>query len=74
VQVSSFRLEQAAAPLGEREPSNAVWVAHEAGLQVVAWCPRPAEGDQLIAAGVDCLIVDDVPGAVAHYRGASSGG
>jgi glycerophosphoryl diester phosphodiesterase len=44
-----------------------VRVAHEAGLQVVAWCPGPAEGDALIAAGVDCLIVDDAAAAVAHY-------
>ncbi len=66
VQVASFGLNDAWRR-AEREPSHAVGVAHEAGLQVVAWCPRPAEGDQLIAAGVDCLIVDDARAAVAHY-------
>jgi glycerophosphoryl diester phosphodiesterase len=66
--VTSFRLEQAASPAVERPPSRSVQVAHEAGLQVVVWCPRPDEGDRLVAAGVDCLIVDDAPAAVAHYR------
>lgn len=65
--VTSFRLEETARGGVEREPSHSVRVAHEAGLQVLAWCPRPAEGDQLIAAGVDCLIVDDARAAVAHY-------
>jgi glycerophosphoryl diester phosphodiesterase len=67
VHVTSFRLDETATRLEAREPSHSVRVAHEAGLQVVAWCPRPAEGDRLIAAGVDCLIVDDAVAAVAHY-------
>jgi glycerophosphoryl diester phosphodiesterase len=49
--VQSFELEPAGA-------SRAVQVAHEAGLQVIAWCPAPEETDGLIAAGVDCLVVD----------------
>jgi glycerophosphoryl diester phosphodiesterase len=67
VHVTSFRLDETATRSGALEPSHSVRVAHEAGLQVVAWCPRPAEGDRLIAAGVDCLIVDDAVAAVAHY-------
>jgi glycerophosphoryl diester phosphodiesterase len=67
VHVSSFKLEQAAGHRVEQEPAYSVRVAHEAGLQVVAWCPGPADGDELIAAGVDCLIVDDAGAAVAHY-------
>jgi len=67
-QIASFRLGKAESPRVEREPLEMVRVAHEAGLQVVAWCPTPDQGDQLIAAGVDCLIVDDVPTAVEHYR------
>jgi glycerophosphoryl diester phosphodiesterase len=74
VQVRSFRLNRDGRARAEREPSWSVRVAHEAGLQVVAWCPSPAEGDQLIAAGVDCLIVDDVPDAILHYRGRSGAG
>jgi glycerophosphoryl diester phosphodiesterase len=67
VHVSSFGLGDTTARGAEPEPSHSVRVAHEAGLQVIAWCPGPAEGDRLIAAGVDCLIVDDPAAAVAHY-------
>ena len=67
-QIASFRLDSAESPRVERKPSEMVRVAHEAGLQVIAWCPAPHQGDQLIAAGVDCLIVDDAPAAVEHYR------
>jgi glycerophosphoryl diester phosphodiesterase len=53
-------------PPGERDAAHSVRVAHEAGLQVVAWCPPPEEADELIAAGVYCVIVDDVPAAMAR--------
>jgi glycerophosphoryl diester phosphodiesterase len=49
-----------------REPAEFVRVAHDAGLQVVAWCPAHAEIDRYTAAGVDCVIVDDAPAAVAR--------
>jgi glycerophosphoryl diester phosphodiesterase len=55
----------------ERAPEEAVRVAHDAGLEVIAWCPRPAEAEELAAAGVDCLVVDDVP-AVAARAGLES--
>jgi len=38
-----------------------VRVAHEAGLQVAVWSPLPADVEPLVAAGVDCLIVDAAP-------------
>jgi glycerophosphoryl diester phosphodiesterase len=60
--VDSFRLGETPAA----EIAHAVQVAHDAGLQVVAWCPDRAEAQQLIAARVDCLIVDDVRGAVGY--------
>lgn len=40
-------------------------LAHEAGLAVQAWNPRPDELEPLVAAGVDALCVNDVPDAVA---------
>jgi glycerophosphoryl diester phosphodiesterase len=46
-----------------------VEVAHEAGLQVIAWCPPPAQARALAGAGVDCLVVDDVPSALASFDG-----
>jgi glycerophosphoryl diester phosphodiesterase len=58
--VESFGLRQRAPRQGERAIADAVRVAHDAGLQVVAWCPLPAERDALLAAGVDCLVIDDV--------------
>jgi glycerophosphoryl diester phosphodiesterase len=58
--VESFGLRQDAPRLGERAIADAVRVAHDAGLQVVAWCPLPSERDVLLVAGVDCLVIDDV--------------
>jgi glycerophosphoryl diester phosphodiesterase len=46
-----------------------VRVAHEAGLQVVAWCPQPDEEEAFAQAGVDCLVVDDAPAALARRTG-----
>jgi glycerophosphoryl diester phosphodiesterase len=59
--VQSFRL----AEWPDQEVARHVEAAHAAGLQVVAWCPLPDERDRLLAAGVDCLIVDDLPAALA---------
>jgi glycerophosphoryl diester phosphodiesterase len=48
-----------------RSAEYAVSVAHEAGLEVAAWCPQAPEARTLLAAGVDAVVVDDVPRAVA---------
>jgi glycerophosphoryl diester phosphodiesterase len=48
-----------------RETAYSVDIAHRAGLQVIAWSPAVELGTELLAAGVDALIVDDVPGALA---------
>lgn len=64
--VESFGLRQASPHPGERAIAEAVAVAHGAGLQVMAWCPLPAERDVLLDAGVDCLVIDDVPPAQPH--------
>ena len=58
--VESFGLRQKAPRLGEREIADSIRVAHGAGVQVVGWCPLPSERGILLAAGVDCLIIDDV--------------
>jgi glycerophosphoryl diester phosphodiesterase len=58
--VESFGLRQGGPHPGDRSIADAVSVAHGAGLQVMAWCPLRAERDLLIAAGVDCLVIDDV--------------
>jgi glycerophosphoryl diester phosphodiesterase len=50
----------------ERDTAASLSVAHEAGLQVAAWCPEAEEQDALIEAGIDCLVIDDVPAAAAR--------
>ena len=54
-----------------REAAYSVDVAHRAGLQVVAWAPALDVGIELVRAGVDALIVDDLPAALRHYRPSS---
>ena len=44
------------------DAERAVRVAHEAGLEVGAWCPAEAERERLVAIGVDCLVIDLEPG------------
>lgn len=64
--VGSLRPAQAEGPPRERELARSVAVAHDAGLQVLAWCPKPDAVEDLVAAGVDCLVVDDVPAVLAR--------
>jgi glycerophosphoryl diester phosphodiesterase len=64
--VGSFHLGEQDAPALDRPPEKSVRVAHEAGLEVLVWCPEPSEAEQLAAAGADCLVVDDVPAVVAR--------
>ena len=44
-----------------RAATYAVGLAHEAGLEVVAWCPKVPQARELLEAGVDAVVVDDVP-------------
>ena len=66
--VGSFPLEDSPTRRLERDLAESMRVAHRAGLQVAAWCPPPEQADPLVAAGVDCLVVDDVPSRVAAAR------
>ena len=62
--VASFPLQPGPGTAVERDVATSVQVAHDAGLEVIAWCPRPWEAELLVAAGVDCLVVDDAPGTL----------
>lgn len=42
-----------------------VRLAHEAGLEVLAWCPDASTATDIAAAGVDALCVNDVAGTLA---------
>ncbi len=49
----------------ERPIEEPIRVAHEAGLQVLAWNVKVERVGELAAAGADCLVVDDVAAALA---------
>ena len=51
-----------------RSAEYAVGLAHDAGLEVVAWCPGADVARELLAAGVDAVVVDDVPTTLADLR------
>ena len=51
-----------------RPPEVSVDVAHRAGLRVLAWCPEPDVAAGLVAAGVDALVVNEVPAALTALR------
>jgi glycerophosphoryl diester phosphodiesterase len=74
----SFRFEQAVtgpgpdgqgaatAPRRRHRPvRHSVEIAHRSGLEVLAWCPKPEDVSAYVHAGVDALVVDDVPGTLA---------
>jgi glycerophosphoryl diester phosphodiesterase len=54
-----------------RSPERSVEVAHDAGLELLAWCPGPDEVAGLVAAGVDAVTVDDVPRLLPLVRSAA---
>lgn len=66
-QYHSFPLPATPAEAMERPLHDVVRVAHDAGLEIVAWCPPAGEQELLAAAGVDCIIIDDVPSRLARF-------
>ena len=72
--VRSFGPLEGGPPPGGRPVGYTVELAHRAGLDVVSWCPNPREAVALAAAGVDAVVVDDVPGTVAALRGSDLDG
>lgn len=49
-------------------PKEAVDIAHQAGLEVMAWCPKAGPARSLLEAGVDAVVVDDVSTTLAALR------
>jgi glycerophosphoryl diester phosphodiesterase len=47
--------------------------AHQAGMEVMAWSPDPAEVLSLAKAGVDAVCVNDIPGTQAALAGLRPG-
>jgi glycerophosphoryl diester phosphodiesterase len=48
-------------PPQDRPAEELVRVAHQAGLEVLTWSIPPDGRDLAVAAGADCLVIDDVP-------------
>lgn len=48
-----------------RPLEQCVDVAHKAGLEFVAWSPKPDRAPDYAAAGVDAMVIDDIPGVLA---------
>jgi glycerophosphoryl diester phosphodiesterase len=46
-----------------------IGLAHQAGLEVLAWSPTPEMAVRLASAGADALTVDDIPGVLAALAG-----
>jgi glycerophosphoryl diester phosphodiesterase len=56
----------------DADAERSVAVAHRAGLQVLGWCPDAAQAEALLAAGVDCLVIDDVIESLRPVAAAAS--
>ena len=71
LQVGSLRPEVAPQPM-PRPPARPLWrvldLLHASGRQLAVWCPGVTHAHQLAQAGVDALVVDDVPGTVRALR------
>ncbi|GGV27305.1 glycerophosphodiester phosphodiesterase [Actinomadura sp. LOL_016] len=48
-----------------RPLDHCVNAAHKAGLEVVAWCPAAEHAPRYAEAGIDAMVVNDVPGVLA---------
>ena len=65
----TFRLRPA-----ELSAETVIGLAHQAGLEVLAWSPTPEMAVRLASAGADALAVDDVPGVLAALAGEAPAG
>jgi glycerophosphoryl diester phosphodiesterase len=54
-----------------RPLAHSVDVAHQAGLEVLVWCPGAEHAAAYAEAGLDAMVVNDVPGVVAALNGES---
>jgi glycerophosphoryl diester phosphodiesterase len=59
-------------PRASRRPlQHVLTLLHRSGRQLAVWCPRLQHARQLVTAGVDALIIDDVPRTAPALRGAT---
>ncbi|NKY97388.1 glycerophosphodiester phosphodiesterase [Nocardiopsis alborubida] len=74
IDARSFGLSGDAPRPGRRSVEYTVDLAHRAGIEVVSWCPDPVDAARFAEAGMDAVVVDDVPGTVSALKGGASGG
>lgn len=55
---------------GRRPLDHVLSLLHRSGRQLAVWCPRLSHARQLVRAGADALIIDDVPFSAAALRAA----
>ncbi|MBO0772987.1 MAG: hypothetical protein J2P35_16140, partial [Actinobacteria bacterium] len=67
--IGSFALHREQPRPQDHTIEKVISVAHQAGLEVLAWCPAPEAAVRLAAAGADALSVNDVPEVVAALAG-----
>ncbi|RNL82332.1 glycerophosphodiester phosphodiesterase [Halostreptopolyspora alba] len=68
IDARSFGLSGDAPSPGRREVDYTVGVAHRAGLEIVSWCPDPTDAARFADAGMDAVVVDDVPGVLEALK------
>ncbi|MBB4933947.1 glycerophosphoryl diester phosphodiesterase [Lipingzhangella halophila] len=68
IDARSFGLTGEPARPGRREVDYTVGVAHRAGLEIVSWCPSPTDAARFADAGMDAVVVDDVPGVIEALK------
>ncbi|OLT25158.1 glycerophosphodiester phosphodiesterase [Nocardiopsis sp. CNR-923] len=59
---------------GRRSVAYTVDLAHRAGLEIISWCPDPVDAARFAEAGMDAVVVDDVPGTVSALKAAGGDG
>ncbi|HEX4654998.1 MAG TPA: glycerophosphodiester phosphodiesterase [Mycobacteriales bacterium] len=67
VHVDSFAVNEADRAPVHRDAAWSVDLAHRAGLDVIAWCPALDDLSRFVDAGVDCLVVNDVPRSLVVF-------
>ncbi|QUX30071.1 glycerophosphodiester phosphodiesterase [Nocardiopsis akebiae] len=72
IDARSFGLSGDAPRPDRRSVEYTVDLAHRAGIEVVSWCPDPVDAARFAEAGMDAVVVDDVPGAVSALKGGAS--
>ncbi|MFD6951924.1 glycerophosphodiester phosphodiesterase [Nocardiopsis sp. TSRI0078] len=74
IDARSFGLTGDAPRPGRRSVGYTVDLAHRAGIEVLSWCPDPVDTARFAEAGMDAVVVDDVPGAVSALKAPGGAG